>query len=412
MTGVIAGPLALQVLGDYGADIVRIEPIQGDVMRAVGPVRNAHMGPMHLQLNRNKRCIAIDPKSAGGAEVIRQLLAGAAVFAHNMRPTALARLDLDYATCRETNPSLVHVTISGYGEGGQYSGRPAYDDIMQAGSGLASLFAHANGQRSRYAPLNLADRVTGLTAAHAILAALFHRQRTGEGQAVEIPMFETLAGFLLGDHLAGQGFRPSLGKSGYARVTSPNRRPFETLDGEICVLPYTDKHWQSMFAVAGAADTLGRDPRFIRQRDRAQHYDAIYEALAQILSTRTTQAWLDELSAADIPCSPVRSLDDLGTDPHLADVNFFQDEQHPSEGALRLPRSPVRMSRTPTATRVHAGRIGEHTREVLQEVGYTPAQIEELLRSGAALSAGHREAPPSAPATKQPRSTPSRRSIP
>lgn len=387
LTGVIAGPLALQILGDYGANIVRIEQPDGDVMRAAGPMRSAKMGPIHLQLNRNKRCIALDLKTPQGRRVVEALIKNAAVVVHNMRPSALARLGFDYDQCRRINPSLVHVGIVGYGHRGRYRDRPAYDDVMQAASGFAALFSDGQSSELRYAPVNLADRITGITAAHAILAALFHRERTGEGQAVEIPLYETMVGFVLGDHLGGECFRPAEGAAGYARVLSIHRRPFRTLDGHVCVLPYADKHWSRFFEIAGVAESHGRDPRFMRQSERTKHYDEAYAVLAAILKTRTTAYWLDSLSAADIPCSSVQQLGDLWSDAHLVEVGFFEETNHPSEGAIRIPKSPVWMSRTPPSIRHHAGRVGEHTREILRELGYADHQIGELLTAKIAIQA-------------------------
>lgn len=386
LTAVIAGPLGTRMLAEYGADVIKVEPPTGDVLRASSPSRNQQMGALYLSLNRNKRAIALDLKSPQAMDVMRRLIAGADVLAHNMRPGALKRAGLDYEACKAINPKLIHAGIIGFGRNGRYRDRPAYDDLIQATSGFASLFSRSGGP-PRYVPMNMVDRLTGVTAVHAILAALFHRERTGQGQALEIPMFENLIEFMLGDHMSGHLFDPSVAPMGNVRALSPNRRPYPTKDGAICVLPGIDKHWKSFFEIAGL-EAYGRDPRFATASARAEHIEDALTLLAKALETKTTAEWLELLTKADIPCGPVVALEDLYDDPHLQDVEFFGRYEHPTEGKMTIPRPAVWMSETPPQVGNLAPPLGADTRAVLGECGYSASEIEELLASGVAKAAG------------------------
>src|SRR5437868_7542291 len=283
LTAVIAGPLGMRTLADYGADVIKVEGPTGDAVRASAPSRNPLMGPLFLNLNRNKRAIALDLKAPEATEVMRRLIAGADVLAHNMRPDALKRAGLDYDTCRAINPKLIHAGIIGFGRGGRYRDRPAYDDLVQAMSGFASLFERVGDGPPRYVPMNVVDRLTGITAVHAILAALFHRERTGQGQAVEIPMFENLIEFHLGDHMAGNLYDPPTGPMGNVRALSPNRRPYQTKDGTISMLIGIEKHWTAFLEIAGLTAIHGRDPRFATQAARAANIEAMLAFTAEVL---------------------------------------------------------------------------------------------------------------------------------
>lgn len=384
LTAVIAGPLGMRTLADYGADVIKVEGPTGDAVRASAPTRNPQMGPLFLNLNRNKRAISLDLKAPEATEVMRRLIAKADVLAHNMRPDALKRAGLDYDTCRAINPTLIHASIIGFGRGGRYRDRPAYDDLVQAMSGFASLFARTGDGPPRYVPMNIVDRLTGITAVHAILAALFHRERTGQGQAVEIPMFENLIEFHLGDHMAGHLYDPPTGPMGNVRALSPNRRPYQTRDGMISMLIGIEKHWTAFLEISGLTAVHGRDPRFATQAARAANIEAMLALTAEVLKTRTTAQWLKLLDEADIPCGPVQTLEELRDDPHLQDVGFFAYHDHPSEGGMTIPRPAVWMSETPPAIETLAPRLGAHTREVLGECGYGPAEVDALLKSGVA----------------------------
>lgn len=377
LSSVIAGPLSTQVLADYGADVIRVEAPAGDAMRHVGPSRSSAMGHQFLQLGRGKQSVVLDLKDPGSRPALESLVRGSAAVVTNMRMDALARLGIDASACLALNPSVIHLRISGFGSQGRYRSEPAYDDVIQAASGLAMLFAAGGAGEPRYAPVNFADRLTGLTAAHALLAGLLYRERTGKGQEIEVPMFESVVSFLLGDHMAGHSFLPPVGPPGYGRVLSAFRRPQPTRDGYICVLPYQDKHWQSLFSLSGRAETLGRDPRYATLASRTAHIDALYEELSVILKAKSTDEWMEVLSAEGIPCSRVNALEDVLADPHLADVGFFADVDHPSEGRLRVPRSPVRFGSTPLPVPGLAPVIGEHTAQVLRELGLDTARAAE-----------------------------------
>lgn len=381
LTAVIAGPLGTRMLAEYGADVIKIEPPAGDMVRASAPSRHPHMGALFLNLNRNKRAIVLDLKSPQAMEVMHKLIAGADVLTHNMRPDALKRVGLDYEACRAINPKLIHAGIIGFGRGGRYRDRPAYDDMIQATSGFASLFSRSGGP-PRYVPMNMVDRLTGVTAVHAILAALFHRERTGQGQAVEIPMFENLIEFMLGDHMSGHLWNPPFAPMGNVRGLSSNRRPYPTKDGAICVLPGTDKHWKSFFEVSGLDAQYGKDPRFSTASARAKNIEEALTLLAKALETKTTAEWLKLLDQADIPSGPVVALEDLYDDPHLQDVGFFGDYEHPTEGKMKIPRPAVWMSETPPEVGTLAPVLGADTLEVLTDFGFSSGEIEGLLASG------------------------------
>jgi crotonobetainyl-CoA:carnitine CoA-transferase CaiB-like acyl-CoA transferase len=385
MSTVLMGPFATQILGDYGADVVKIEPPSGDVMRTGGPMRGPGMGSVYLQVNRNKRSVVLDVKKPGGRKAVLRLCGNADVFVHNIRPAAMRRLKLGVADVRAVNPKLVYVSLMGYGEDGPYAGRPAYDDLIQGITAIPWLIGSIGGGDPRYVPLTIADRIVGLNAVHVILAALIDRDRTGEGQAVELPMFETMAQFVLVDHLAGRSFEPALGGTGYSRLLAPDRRPYHTSDGYVCVLVYTDRHFASFFRAIGRTEEFAADPRFCDHATRARHYPEIYAILAEIFTTRTTAEWLGLLREADIPCVPLNDLDALIDDPHLAAVGLFEEMQHPTEGRIRLAGIASRWNRAGPAIARHPPRLGEHTSEVLREAGFSDGDIRALCAEGAAV---------------------------
>lgn len=352
LTTVIAGPYATQTLGDMGAEILKIEPAGGDIMRAPGPGRSPGMGAAFLNCNRNKQSVALDLKQPGDVARLLALIDGADVFVHNMRMEAAQRSGLGADALLARNPRLIHCSIVGFGQDGPYRDRPAYDDVIQAAAGWAGLEQMAGGE-PRYAPTIVADKTTALFAVGAINAALYHRAVSGEGQAVEVPMFEAMASFLMVEHLAGQSFLPPLGASGYSRVLSPHRKPYRTADGYVAVMPYTGAHWRSFFRTAGRDDWAG-EPALAVDAERAAMIGELYERLAACLLTRPTAEWLALLSEADVPCSAINTIDELIEDPHLKAVGFFEAVEHQSEGPMLNTRPPVRFSRTPCETRTLA----------------------------------------------------------
>jgi crotonobetainyl-CoA:carnitine CoA-transferase CaiB-like acyl-CoA transferase len=382
MTSVLMGPFASQALGDMGADVIKVEAPAGDLVRQIGPGRHADMGPIFLNTNRNKRSLTLDLKQAAGLAVLRRLLVGADVLVYNVRPNAMARLGLDYDSVAAINPRLVYAGLFGFGQDGPYAARPAYDDLIQGGATLSYLIARASDGPPRYVPTAMADRIVGVTAVGGILASLVARQRTGRGDRVDVPMFETMVAFVLGDHLGGLSFEPPLDDGGYARQLSPERRPFRTRDGYLCAMVYNDKQWQSFLQAIGRESLLQTDTRFANFVNRSQHIDHVYGELSRIFEERSTAEWMTLLEAADIPMLPMHDFKSVLKDPHLVATGFFAIEEHPSEGTLRTMRMPMRWQHdTPDAPRP-APRQGQHTIELLQEAGYPAAEIDQLIAAG------------------------------
>ncbi|MCW5656868.1 MAG: CoA transferase [Burkholderiaceae bacterium] len=382
MTGVVMGPFASQILADFGADVVKVESPEGDTVRNIGPSRSAGMGPMYLALNRNKRSVVLDLRDPDGLAALERLIEGADVLLFNLRPASMGRLGLSYEQVAKVNPRIVYCGAYGFGEGGRYAGKPALDDLIQGAVALPSLVGRVTGE-PRYLPTNVCDRTTGLTAVYSVLAALYARERTGRGQSIEVPMFETMTQFVLSDHMFGQTFDPPLGDAGYVRLLAKDRRPAKTKDGYVCVLIYIDKHWKNFCTMLGRQDML-EDPRFLRMSDRTRNVDALYAFVSETMLTRTTAEWIDALTKADIPVTPMHTPASLMDDPHLADVGLFEWIDHPTEGRIRQMNVPGTWSDTPPSIRRHAPLLGENTREVLAEAGYDAAAIDRLLAKGAA----------------------------
>ncbi|MBU0723880.1 MAG: CoA transferase [Alphaproteobacteria bacterium] len=392
LTSVILGPYATQILGDHGADIIKVEAPEGDVLRGTGPARNPGMGAIFLNSNRNKRSLVLDLKQPAARDALLRLVAGADVFVHSLRPKAIARLGFDYAAVRAANPSIIYCSAWGFGSGGPYADRPAYDDIIQAMSGVADLARRQSGTpEPAYAPTVLADKTVGQSVANALLAALLHRERTGRGQEVEVPMFENLSAFMLLEHLAGAVFMPEPGEAegemGYQRLLAPHRRPYRTSDGFVTVLPYTTKQWRSFFLLAGQPE-MAEDSRITDPGLRSRSIGDLYGLIADLMPARSTADWLAALEEADIPAARVNSLEDMLDDPHLQATGFFQEMAHPSEGRLRALAPASRLSDSPQAIHCGAPRLGEHSREILAEGGFSSSEIDGLIASGASVQAG------------------------
>jgi crotonobetainyl-CoA:carnitine CoA-transferase CaiB-like acyl-CoA transferase len=383
LTTVVMGPFATQILAELGADVIKIEPHEGDNMRHVGPLRNRGMGHLYLHLNRGKRCLVLDLKQPEGREALLRLVPRADALVYNVRPAAMARLGLAWDALRAVNPKLLYVGCYGYSERGPYAGRAAYDDLIQGASAIPWLMAQ-DGSAPRYTPINLADRVTGLHVVYAVTAALYRRSVTGQGQAVEVPMFESVAQLVLGDHLAGLSWDPPNGPTGYPRLA--HRRPYATKDGYLCVLVYNDKQWRSFLQAVGRDDLLA-DARFASHANRAQHIGEIYDVLAGLMRGRTSAEWIEVLQRADIPFARMNSAADVVADEHLNATGFFRMEDHPSEGRMRVMRTPSDWSESPPGALAPAPRLGQHSAEVLREAGYSDAQIADLARRGITLVA-------------------------
>lgn len=367
LTTVIMGPAATQILGDLGAEVIKIESPSGDSMRNVGPFRHPQMGPMYLQANRNKHSVVLDLKQAEDRKRLLELATDVDILVSNIRPQAIRRLGLDYEALREVNPRVVYCVAVGYGSEGPHAGQAVYDDLMQAAAGICGLFGQVDGA-PRYAPVNLCDRTVGLYLVIAILAALQHRNATGEGQEVEVPMFETMAQFVLQDHMGGGAFVPPIGEMGYRRLLSRTRGPYPTKDGHLAVVVYTDAHWRAFSGMIGQPDLMDRDERFKDQAARTIHAEEMGAFLAAEMPRFTSAEWMVKLREADIPVCPVNGIDDLFEEPHLKAVGLFSEVEHPTEGTLKVARFPVRFGASPATVRRLAPPLGADTEAVLGEL--------------------------------------------
>ena len=371
LTAMVMGPYGTQIMADMGADVIKIEPPAGDNTRFISVGPTPGMSGVFVNVNRGKRSIVLDLQSEAGKTALRKLIETADVFIHSMRAKAITKLGFSYEAVAAINPGIVYTNCYGYGRHGPERDRPAYDDTIQAECGLTAVQQMLTGE-ANYVGTIMADKVSGLTALYATLLALFHRQRTGEGQEVEVSMFETMASFMLVEHANGAMFTPPLGPANYPRVVAPNRKPYRTKDGYVSALIYNDKHW-SLFVdavkPAWASDALAT------LEQRARQIDTVYGLLAQTFLERTTQDWLDLLQGLGIPAAPLRTPDELFDDPHLNAVGFFETVET-RHGDVRFPGVPTWFSQTPGHVAGPAPELGEHTREVLQELGL-PADSAE-----------------------------------
>ena len=381
LTTVMLGPFCTQILGEMGAEIIKIETPEGDVNRWTGESRSPGMSTGQLIKGRNKRSIILDLKVKKVRKVFEKLIKTADVFVHNIRPKAAKRLAIDYETIAELNPSIIYASATGFGETGPFADKPAYDDLIQGASGIASLFGKVTGT-PRYVPSVMADKTTGLFLSNYISMALFHRERTGEGQKLHVPMYESFAAFVVSEHMQGQTFVPPTGPAGYTRMLTSHRKPYETRDGFICVVPYTQKHWANFLALAGRADLI-KDPRFSNQTERTKNIDTLYEIVSDSMKMRSTNDWIIALSDADIPAGPMNSPEDLFECPHLKAVEMFPEIEHPTEGRIRHIKVPAAFSKTPGGLYHHSEKLGASTNTVLNELGFSRTEISELENLGA-----------------------------
>ena len=374
----VLGPVCTQLLGDMGADVIKIEPPEGDQNRLNGPARHEGMSALYLVMNRNKRSVVLDLKQATCVDALMQLVDTADVFVHSMRPSAAERLGIGYDAIKARNPRIVYAHAPGFRGDGPRWDDPAFDDVIQGMSGLAAI--NAIDEKPRYFPTVIADKFCGYVLSSSISMALFHRERTGRGQKVQVPMFETLLQFNLFEHL----WEGSLGHGpkgvGYVRMFSPYRRPYATSDGYICVLAVNDNQWKRLLTAVGRAELL-LESRFATMTERMRNITELYTALAQALETRTTAEWNAILEKADVPHGPVNELGDLLEDPYLRETNYFQEFEHPSEGKMVMTSIPVNFSDSPGSYRLAPPRLGEHTEEVMASIGMQGEAIQQLVQA-------------------------------
>ena len=381
VTTVVLGPFATQVLGDMGADVIKIETPEGDATRVIGPSRTPGMAAYFATLNRNKRAMALDLKKPEAREAVYKLVETADVFVHNMRIGAAKRLGLDYENLRKRNPKLIYASAGGFREDSSMREFPAYDDLIQGLSGIAALNAGSDGA-PRYFPTVVVDKLTGSTLASMIGMALFHRERTGEGQAVHVPMLETILSFSLIEHLWHGVFGEQEKGVGYPRMLTPHRRPYQTKDGYISVIAVSNAQWKAIFDAMGVSHLID-DPRFNSIAARSDNVDAVYGTLTEGMRTKTTAEWLEILRPKDVPCGPANTLMDLFDDAYLKETGFFQEAEHPVEGKVVMTAIPARFSASPPSVRSLWPTHGQHTREILAEAGYSEADIDRITAKGA-----------------------------
>jgi len=380
-TSVVLGPWACQILGDMGAEVVKVEPPVGDTNRNLGPYKtNSDMSALYLSCNRNKRSIVLDLKSAEGKKAALKLAASADVVVHNFRPSAMDKLGLNYKAIKAVNENVIYCGTYGYSVKGRYGDKGALDDGIQAASGISMLMNAVYGE-PRYLPTVVADKTTGMAVVNAITAALFHKERSGEGQEIEVPMFETMVSWVMAEHAWGHTFEPPLAPAGYVRIMSKGRKPFKTKDGYLSVLPYWDNHWKTFCGIVERPDMI-TDPRFPDMKTRLTNVNDMNAAIQEALLPQTTEEWLKRLEPTNVPHMRVNTLDDLFTDPHLEESGFWETMEHPTEGTLKMASSPYNFSRTPTSIRTVPPRLGENSAEILREAGYSDDDIKTLMLEG------------------------------
>jgi crotonobetainyl-CoA:carnitine CoA-transferase CaiB-like acyl-CoA transferase len=378
LSTIILGPMAGQILGDFGADVIKIEALGGDLARAIDPQSEAGESSMFVNSNRNKRSVAIDLKDEEGKRLLREIVASADVFLHNMRLQAIERLGFGPEAMRKVNPRLIYCSAIGFGSEGPYAARPAYDDVIQAASGIAGLPTYL-GAEPNYVPGVIADKIAAVYAANAIAMALYGREKSGNGVELEVPMFEVLTSFVMTEHLAAASFAADA-RPGYERLLNRHRRPFKTADSWVAALPYTEAHWRRTLAEIGREDIFDQ-PWFADPTMRSRNVARMYEVLAEEMPKRTTAEWLETFVRLDVPHSRVSTLQDLLEDEHLKAVGFFEPTDG-TEGRVRSVPQPVRVRGAGRCLDRAAPNLGADTAQVLTDIGYSEAQLSDMTERG------------------------------
>jgi crotonobetainyl-CoA:carnitine CoA-transferase CaiB-like acyl-CoA transferase len=389
LTTIVVGPICTRTLADYGAEVIKVEAPGGDLLRTMAEgSRNPGMSGKFINFNRNKRSIGLDIKKPEGLEALLRLIDKTDVFVSNVRPDALARAGLDYENLSKRNPRLIQCSILAFGRGGRYYGRPAYDPVIQSLSGVAGTIARATGE-PRFVPMVMTDHTSGLIAAQAIGFALFRREKTGKGEAIDVPMLENMASFVSSEHLGAATFDPPVGPTGDGRLLSPNYRPVPTKDGFVTVRPNTNAQAFAFFDAIGRPE-LKTDPRFDSAASRTKNAKAYFEVQATCLGHKTTDEWVELFDKLDVPAARYNTIDELMTDPHLKDVGFFREEEHPTEGKIRRSKLGNVFSGGVRENETHAPLYGEHSRAILAELGYSKADIDKMVAGKAVTEAAKR----------------------
>ena len=379
-SSILMVPYCTRLLADMGAEIIKVETLSGDNTRYIGPSINKGMAAVFLNINRNKKSISVDLKSADGRLIIYKLIKKSDVFVSNIRKASLEKLKLTHSDFIKINPKIITANAVGFSSKGPYAGLPAFDDTIQAISGMAA-YQEVYSDQPSYTSGATADKVTGLMLGMSILSALFNREKNGEGTELEVPMMETMVDFTLVEHLYGYNFLPPKAPPVYPRQSSPNRKPYKTLDGYIAVLPYSDDQWLRFFSIIKKENIL-KDPKFCSLESRNQNIDELYKILSEELKKRNTSFWIKNLREQDIPATKVNFPKDLFEDEHLEKTNFFKVQDHPTEGKLLYPSFPVEFNEDEIAESLHAPSLGENTKEILTDLGYSEFEIESFVSKG------------------------------
>ena len=379
-SSILMVPYCTRLLADMGAEIIKVETLSGDNTRYIGPSINKGMAAVFLNINRNKKSISVDLKSADGRLIIYKLIKKSDVFVSNIRKASLEKLKLTHSDFIKINPKIITANAVGFSSKGPYAGLPAFDDTIQAISGMAA-YQEIYSDQPSYTSGATADKVTGLMLGMSILSALFNREKNGEGTELEVPMMETMVDFTLVEHLYGYNFLPPKAPPIYPRQSSPNRKPYKTLDGYIAVLPYSDDQWLRFFSIIKKENIL-KDPKFCSLESRNQNIDELYKILSEELKKRNTSFWIKNLREQDIPATKVNFPKDLFEDEHLAKTKFFKVQDHPTEGKLLYPSFPVEFNEDEIAESLHAPSLGENTKEILTDLGYSEFEIESFVSKG------------------------------